>query len=78
MTGHPVHVHHLPSFHTCEMNKRPLPGGRTMPLNDRKWVVMASLPLLPLQRQCVSRITAANQYRNRPLFAGMANHEALS
>ncbi len=49
-----------------------------MPLNDRKWVVMASLPLLPLQRQCVSRITAANQYRNRPLFAGMANHEALS
>jgi hypothetical protein len=38
MTGHPVHVHHLPSFHTCEMNKRPLPGGGTMPLNDRKWV----------------------------------------
>ncbi len=46
--------------------------------NDRFWVVMASLPLLPLQRQCVSRITAANQYRNRPLIAGMANHEALS
>lgn len=51
-------------------------GVKTVALNDCLWVVMAPLP--QLQRQCVSRVSAANQYRNRPLFAGMANHEALS